>query len=151
HAGLLSPRDDGATSLPPERVSLQHTTLFRSQPPVRDSGHGSNETKSADNASIYGYTAALAALAASALAWQILHDPMPGPTPWPLAIPALLAALAERRAVRLSQRLEIYISLLPRLFAAVVFGPVGAMVVGATSMLGEFRRPYLQWAVYTSA
>jgi putative nucleotidyltransferase with HDIG domain len=75
---------------------------------------------------------------------------LPGEGTWTLAIPALLAALAERRAIRLSGRLEISISLLPRLFAAVVFGPMGAMVVGAASMLGEFRRPYLHWAVYTS-
>ena len=61
----------------------------------------------------------------------------------------VLAALAERGSVRLNQTLEVSISLLPTLFAAVVLGPVAAMVVGGGSMLGDFRRPYFKWAVYT--
>jgi putative nucleotidyltransferase with HDIG domain len=61
----------------------------------------------------------------------------------------ILAAGAERTGVRLSGRLEISISLLPGLFAAVVFGPLAAMLVGGLSMLGDFRPPYLRWAVYT--
>ena len=51
--------------------------------------------------------------------------------------------------MRLSGRLEISISLLPRLFAAVVFGPFAAMLIGAFSMVGDFRPPYPRWAVYT--
>src|SRR5439155_825487 len=39
----------------------------------------------------------------------------------------------------------------PTLFAAVVFGPLAAMVVAAASMLGAFGSPYLKWATYTSA
>jgi putative nucleotidyltransferase with HDIG domain len=97
----------------------------------------------------YVYAAALALVAAVLVIWQILGAVASETTSWALAIPAVLAALAERRAVRLSSRTEISISLLPRLFAAVVFGPIGAMVVGAASMLGEFRPPHLQWAVYT--
>jgi HD-GYP domain-containing protein (c-di-GMP phosphodiesterase class II) len=88
-------------------------------------------------------------VAGTLVAWLSQVKPNPGPT-WALAIPVVLAALAERSAVRLSGRLEISISLLPRLFAAVVFGPLGAMAVGAGSMLGEFRAPHLHWAVYTS-
>lgn len=69
----------------------------------------------------------------------------------PIAVAALaiLGAVAERSRVRLSSILELSISLLPTLFAAVTFGPLEAMIVGAASMVGDFRRPYLRWAVYT--
>jgi len=68
---------------------------------------------------------------------------------WPLVALGLLGAVAERSRVRLSSNLELSISLVPSLFAAVTFGPVEAMLVGAASLLGDFRKPYLKWAVYT--
>jgi putative nucleotidyltransferase with HDIG domain len=37
------------------------------------------------------------------------------------------------------------------LFAAVLFGPLAAMVVASASMLGDFTRPYLRWGIYTSS
>lgn len=60
-----------------------------------------------------------------------------------------VAALAERGRVRLTRYLEESISLLPTLFAAVVFGPLAAMVVAAASMIGAFGPPYMKWATYT--
>ena len=39
--------------------------------------------------------------------------------------------------------------MLPTLFAAVTFGPIAGMVVAAATMLGDFRAPYLKWAIYT--
>jgi putative nucleotidyltransferase with HDIG domain len=68
---------------------------------------------------------------------------------WVIPLFAVIALLAERGAVRLNGNLEISVSHLPRLFVAVVFGPFPAMAVGAVSMLGDFRAPYLRWAVYT--
>jgi putative nucleotidyltransferase with HDIG domain len=62
---------------------------------------------------------------------------------------AAIAAIAERGRVRLNATTELSISLLPILFAAVAFGPLSAMVVGAASMLGGFQAPYLKWAVFT--
>ena len=62
---------------------------------------------------------------------------------------AATAALAERGRVRLTRYLEESISLLPTLFAAIVFGPLAAMIVGAASMLGAFGG--LKWATYTAA
>jgi putative nucleotidyltransferase with HDIG domain len=44
--------------------------------------------------------------------------------------------------------MESSISNLPVLFAAVVLGPLPAMVVGASSMLGAFGWPYLRRATY---
>jgi HD domain len=72
---------------------------------------------------------------------------------------ALAAAAAERVSVKLSQTLELSISGIPSVFAAVLFGPLAAGVVGAASMLGDpellsrsnrERAPRLKWATYTS-
>jgi putative nucleotidyltransferase with HDIG domain len=39
--------------------------------------------------------------------------------------------------------------MLPMLLAAVLFGPLAAMIVAAASFLDHLRRPYLKWATYT--
>jgi putative nucleotidyltransferase with HDIG domain len=74
--------------------------------------------------------------------------------PWVVLGLAAVAALAERGRVRLTRYLEESISLLPTLFAAVVFGPLAAMIVAGASMIGAFERagdaPYLKWATYTA-
>src|SRR5262245_3613937 len=44
---------------------------------------------------------------------------------------AVLGALGERASVRLSSTVEVSVSSLPMLFAAVVMGPVDAMIVSA--------------------
>jgi len=64
---------------------------------------------------------------------------------------ALAAAAAERGTVRLSSSVEVSVALLPTLFAAVVFGPLASMLVCAASMLGDFRRPFLKWGIYTAS
>lgn len=64
---------------------------------------------------------------------------------------AAAAAFAERGSVRLSSTVDESISALPMLFAAVLFGPLAALIVAAASMLGDFTRPYLRWAIYTSS
>jgi putative nucleotidyltransferase with HDIG domain len=79
----------------------------------------------------------------------------------PLTVVALAttAALAERASVWVTSTEEVSISLLPTLFAAVLFGPLEAGIVGAASMLGDpeliasrdpDRMPRLKWATYTS-
>lgn len=72
-------------------------------------------------------------------------------SPWVILGLAAVAALAERGRVRLTRYLEESISLLPTLFAAVVFGPLAAMIVAAASMFGALGAPYLKWATYTAA
>ena len=64
---------------------------------------------------------------------------------------AVAAAFAERGSVKLSSTVDESISALPMLFAAVLFGPLAAMIVAAASMLGDFTRPYLRWGIYTSS
>src|SRR5919204_5333982 len=41
------------------------------------------------------------------------------------------------------------VSVLPVLFAAILFGPLAAMAVGACALAGDFHRPYLRWFVWT--
>jgi putative nucleotidyltransferase with HDIG domain len=97
-----------------------------------------------------GYLSALGAsvcvLAASfvAVGWDL--QPL-----WVTAVLAVTAAIAERASVQLIRgvAMESSISNLLVLFAAVVFGPLVAMVVGGASMLGGFRPPYLKWGTYT--
>ncbi len=62
----------------------------------------------------------------------------------------LVAAVAERARVRLGPNSEASISLVPTVFAAVVFGPAAGALVGAASFLGDLRFPYLKWGIYTS-
>jgi uncharacterized membrane protein len=68
-----------------------------------------------------------------------------------VALLAAVAFLAERQCVSIGANTEMSISVLPILFAAVVFGPVAAMIVSSCSLLGEFGRPYTRWVVWTSS
>jgi putative nucleotidyltransferase with HDIG domain len=72
---------------------------------------------------------------------------------WTVLVLAASAAIAERASVQLVQGIvmDSSISNLFVLFAAVLFGPLAAMLVGALSMAGAFRRPYMRWATYTLA
>jgi putative nucleotidyltransferase with HDIG domain len=69
-----------------------------------------------------------------------------------------LTFIGERQCVRLTGHVEISVSFLPLVFAAVLFGPLAAMIVGAAGMVSQFplrrspdvERPYLRWIVWTS-
>jgi len=63
---------------------------------------------------------------------------------------ALVAAVAQRGRVRVGDRFEASITLVPTLLATVLFGPLAGMLVSAVSLVDHFRRPYLKWATYTS-
>jgi putative nucleotidyltransferase with HDIG domain len=69
---------------------------------------------------------------------------------WAVIGLAGLAVAAERGSIRLSRTTESSIGLLPTLLAAVLFGPLAAMIVAASSQLGDLRRPYLKWTTYTA-
>jgi putative nucleotidyltransferase with HDIG domain len=71
-----------------------------------------------------------------------------------LAVCALciFAAVSERGLVRFTSTTSQSIAVLPTLFAAVLFGPLAAMAVGAASLLGEvLQPPHLKWVTYTSS
>ena len=63
---------------------------------------------------------------------------------------AFVAWMAEKQSVRLTTNLEMSVSVMPVLFAAVVYGPHAAMAVGAAALLSEFRPPYERWLIWTS-
>jgi len=70
---------------------------------------------------------------------------------WVVGILALAAAISERQRVWLDRNAHASISLIPILFAAVLFGPLAGMVVAGASWLGAFEAPYMKWAVYTTS
>jgi putative nucleotidyltransferase with HDIG domain len=96
------------------------------------------------------YAATLAVIA-SATAVALLGAGYGLGDAWVVALLAAVAALAERGRVRLNNELEESISLVPTLFAAVLFGPLASMLVAAASLLLDFRRPYLKWVSFTSS
>jgi putative nucleotidyltransferase with HDIG domain len=69
---------------------------------------------------------------------------------WAVIVLAATAAIAERGRVQLERgvQMETSISNLPVLFAAVVLGPIPAMVVGAASVLGASRWPKMRITTY---
>ena len=99
---------------------------------------------------VAGYAAVLVLLAlavAGALVGtgQSLNGPL-----WVIGAVAMLAVAAEKQPVRISANTEITVSVLPVLFAAVVFGPLTAMLVGSLGVVADLRRPYSRWAIWTS-
>jgi putative nucleotidyltransferase with HDIG domain len=71
------------------------------------------------------------------------------PPIWAGVLLALVAAVAERQGVSVSEAMDHSVSLLPLLFSAVVFGPVGGFVVGAFSTVLDLRVSPFRWSVYT--
>ena len=109
-------------------------------------------------------TALIVGAVATAVALLIAGYTLEAPAT--VAALAVAAAIAERVSVRfvvakrgLTSTEEQSLHLLPTLFAAVLFGPLAAAIVGAASMLGDpeliarrdrDRAPRLKWATYTS-
>jgi putative nucleotidyltransferase with HDIG domain len=70
---------------------------------------------------------------------------------WPLAALAASALLAERQSVRLGPRAEISVSFVPVVLAAVIYGPLAAVIVSAASLALDFGRPHARWVVWMSS
>jgi putative nucleotidyltransferase with HDIG domain len=68
---------------------------------------------------------------------------------WPLALLAASALVVERQSVRLTPRVQISVSFLPIVLAAVIYGPGAAIVVSIASLALEFRAPYARWLLWT--
>jgi putative nucleotidyltransferase with HDIG domain len=71
--------------------------------------------------------------------------------PWAVGALCIAGALAQRGQVDVSGTLKVSISLFPILLAAVLFGPLAAMLVSVSSMLGEERSPLTRWVCYVSS
>jgi putative nucleotidyltransferase with HDIG domain len=144
HGGLLAKKGtDGMTSISPVRGNLKRMSL-----------------SSLDRAELvldrhretllYGYTGLLT-LVAIALASVLAASGMGLGPPYAVAALALLALLAERQSIRLSPATEISIASLSFVFAAVAFGPLTAMLVGAVGLLADLRRPLVRWILWTAS
>ena len=96
------------------------------------------------NLPVWAWTAGLWLTAVTA--GLALAEPLP--SVWILGGLALLAAVAERQSVPLTRNTEGSVAFLPFVFTAVAFGPFAALIVGALAGMGDFRRPYMRWAVY---
>jgi putative nucleotidyltransferase with HDIG domain len=71
--------------------------------------------------------------------------------PWVLCALCFVALIAERQSVFITPNAQVSVSFLPLLFAAVVYGPFAAMVVGGFSMLADFGRPFTRWIIWTTS
>jgi putative nucleotidyltransferase with HDIG domain len=71
----------------------------------------------------------------------------------PAALPFLCiaAALAQRGQIDVTGAHKVSISLFPIILGAVLCGPLGAMAVSVSSMLGEEIRPFTRWVLYASS
>lgn len=72
-----------------------------------------------------------------------------GASPWAVAALAGVAFLAERQSVHIAEHLQMSVSALPILFAAIAFGPYAAMIVAAAALLTDFGSPYTRWTIWT--
>lgn len=77
-------------------------------------------------------------------------------SPPAVALLAATALLAEMQSVQLTPTFELSVGSLTIIFAAVLFGPVAAVVVGAAGLLVDLGRRdvdqhLLRWAVWTSS
>lgn len=93
--------------------------------------------------------AAVVGAAAVVVATVLVADGYSFGEPWVVAGLALVSALTERARVNLGQSIEISVSLLPALFAAVLFGPLAGMIVFAASMLCEGQLPPIARGLYS--
>lgn len=70
-----------------------------------------------------------------------------GPT-WAILALGGLAVFVERQPVRLSSNVEITVSFLPVVFAAVALGPLSAMAIVAIGLATDLRQPYVRWLIW---
>ena len=71
--------------------------------------------------------------------------------PAALVFLCIAAALAQRGQIEVTGAHKVSISLFPIILAAVLCGPLGAMAVSVSSMLGEGTRPFTRWVLYASS
>jgi putative nucleotidyltransferase with HDIG domain len=77
------------------------------------------------------------------------HGTSFGASAWAVAALAGVAFLAERQSVHIAAHLQMSVSALPILFAAIAFGPFPAMLVAGAALLTDFGRPYTRWTIWT--
>lgn len=106
------------------------------------------QVRASTGTAVLVFTGACAIAANTVAAWLLTHGSLPRDA-WAVVGLAIVSAFSERGRVKLGPGIEISISLLPALFAAVLFGPLAAMIVFGASMLGETNKPLVARALYT--
>lgn len=96
------------------------------------------------------YGLALAALACGVVASLFAFGARVEAPVWELGVLIAVAVVAERQPVRITSNTEITVSVLPLLFAAVVYGPLEAAIVGAFGLTADLRAPYVRWLIWTA-
>ncbi|HEU4489198.1 MAG TPA: ECF transporter S component [Actinomycetota bacterium] len=100
-------------------------------------------------AALHGYAVVLV-LAVLGLAATLISQSVGLNAPlWVLGALIAVALLAERESVKISANTEMSISVFPILFAAVLYGPLDAMLIGAFALALECRRPFVRWVIWT--
>jgi putative nucleotidyltransferase with HDIG domain len=100
-----------------------------------------------DRIAVYAALLASAALALAGL--FVLIGIETGPL-WVVFALGGVAALAERQPVRVNANMEMTVAALPMLFAAIVYGPLAAMLVGVVGLTSIVGAPYVRWIIWTS-
>jgi putative nucleotidyltransferase with HDIG domain len=95
------------------------------------------------------YAAGLAGTATLLFAGLFVTSGSLGGPWWAIAALAALAVIAERQSVHITANTQMSVSALPILFAAVIYGPTAAMIVGALAFVGDLGRPYTRWLIWT--
>src|SRR5439155_15675107 len=67
-----------------------------------------------------------------------------------VALLALVAFIAEGRPMRVSSAVELAVSFIPIIMAAVLFGAGAGALVGVVGMLGDRGGLWEKWAIYAS-
>jgi putative nucleotidyltransferase with HDIG domain len=99
---------------------------------------------------LYAY-AGLLALIATGLVTAMLVAEMDLGSPYAIAVLAVVALLAERQSIRLTPSVEVSIASITFIFAAIAFGPLAAVLIGAAGMLADLGRPFLRWGIWTAS
>jgi putative nucleotidyltransferase with HDIG domain len=105
------------------------------------------DTPRSRNLQLYAWIASLWA-ASGVLAAGLVTAGAGAPAWWAILGLAGIAAIADRQSVAVTKNAEASVAFLPLVFAAVAFGPLAGLLVGALAGLGDFRRPYLKWIAY---
>jgi putative nucleotidyltransferase with HDIG domain len=77
-------------------------------------------------------------------------------SPYAVSALGIIAIVAEVQSVRLTPTYELSVASVPFIFAAVLFGPLAALIVGSAGLVPDLLRrdteqPYLRWTVWTAS
>ncbi|HLK13483.1 MAG TPA: HD domain-containing phosphohydrolase, partial [Fimbriimonadaceae bacterium] len=93
--------------------------------------------------------AAILVVGTAGVAVALWSDGYRLPPLWAIVVLGGIAAVAERQGVAVTDRTYQSVSFLPLVFAALAFGPLGGLIVGAVSNVWDVRESRLKWVVYT--